>query len=91
MPRTARTTTRRRRARTEETEILVKVGRTGGRVEEYSLTGTEPTVADALEAAGLSVSKGDRIRVNGDTAEDDTILENGDVITVSGKVSGGSL
>lgn len=75
---------------TSEDEILVKVGRTGGRVEEYSLTGDEPTVADALQAAGITISKGDRIRLNGDTADEDETVEDQDIITVAGKVSGGS-
>lgn len=82
----------RRSSRTEEsdTETLVKVGRSGGRVEEYSLTEEDPTVADALAAAGISISKGDRIRLNGETADEDEDVEDGDIITVAGKVSGGS-
>ena len=71
-------------------ETLVKVGRTGGRVEEYSLEGDEPTVADALAAAGISISKGDRIRLNGDAADEDEAVQDGDIVTVAGKVSGGS-
>lgn len=80
---------RRKKKVEEEQETLVKVGRTGGRVEEYSLEGDEPTVGDALALAGLSVSKGDRIRLNGDAADEDTIVEDGDIITMAGKVSGG--
>ena len=79
-----------RRTRSEEsnTETLVKVGRSGGRVEEYSLTGDEPTVADALAAAGIRLTKGDRIRLGGQSADEDEIVENGDIITIGGKVSG---
>lgn len=70
--------------------VTVKVGRTGGKVEEYELEGDEPTVGDALEEAGISVSKGDRIRMDGDLVDRDTILEEGAIIMVSGKVSGGN-
>lgn len=82
-----------RRRKTEETteqETMVKVGRSGGRVEEYSLTGEDPTVEDALRAAGVNTTKGDRIRLNGETADEDEIVEDGDIITIAGKVSGGS-
>lgn len=72
------------------TTTTVKVGRTGGRVEEYILEGDEPTVGDALSAANISTSKGDRIRLNGDVVDEDTIVENDDIITVAGKVSGGN-
>lgn len=71
-------------------ETIVKVGKTGGKVETYSLMGSEPTVADALEAASITLSKGDRIRVNGDAAEEDQEVYDDDIITVAGKVSGGS-
>lgn len=80
---------RRRTAEVEESEILVKVGRSGGRVEEFAITGEDLTVADALEAAGISVTKGDRIRVNSEIADKSDDISDGDIITVSGKVSGG--
>lgn len=70
-------------------QILVKVGRMGGRVEEYSIAGASPTVADALEAADIHVSKGDRIRLNAETVNQGDEVRNGDIITVAGKVSGG--
>ena len=63
-------------------EILVKVGRTGGRVEEYSLEGDEPTVEDALQAAGITLTKGERIRLNGETADEGDSVDDGDIITV---------
>lgn len=66
----------------------VKVGRTGGKVEEYELEGDEPTVADALEEAGISTSKGDRIRMDGEIVDRDTIVEDGAIIMVAGKVAG---
>ncbi len=77
------------RRRKEASEIIVKIGRTGGRVEEYSIEGTDPTVEDALEVADISISKGDKIRLNGDSVDEDTVVENGDIITISGRVSGG--
>lgn len=79
-----------RKTKDAQPEISVKVGRTGGRVEEYLLEGDEPTVGDALAAAGIELSKGQRVRVGGESAEEDTIVEDGDIITVQGKVSGGN-
>lgn len=78
-----------RRRNTEENEIIVKVGRTGKKVETYSITAEDPTVEDALEAAGITVSKGDRVRLDGETVELDEAIEDGAIITVAGKVSGG--
>ena len=74
----------------DEDEILVSVGRTGKKVERYSITAEDPTVEDALEAAGITVSKGDRVRLDGETVELDEPIEDGAIITVAGKVSGGS-
>lgn len=73
-----------------DNETIVKVGKTGGKVETYSLMGDEPTVSDALEAAGITLSKGDRIRVNGDAADEDDAVYSDDIVTIAGKVSGGS-
>ena len=70
-------------------QVLVKVGRNGGRVEEYAITTSDPTVSDALEAADIHLSKGERIRLNGDAAAEGDEVRNGDIITIAGKVSGG--
>jgi molybdopterin converting factor small subunit len=69
--------------------ITVKISRTGGQVTEYSLEGDDPTVGDALEAARIEISKGDRIRVNGELVDEDTVVSQDDIITITGKVSGG--
>lgn len=69
----------------------VRVGRTGGRIEKYELEGDEPTVGEALEEAGISTTKNDRIRLDGDIVDEDTIVSEGQIITVSGKVSGGKI
>ena len=74
---------------TEEEEVIVKIGRSGGRVESYSIEGSDPTVADALEAAGISLTKGERIRLNGESADEDEEIQTDDIITIAGKVSGG--
>ncbi len=81
----ARRVTHRRTA--GDGSILVKVARTGGAVTEYCLDG-EKTVEEALGLANISVSKGDRIRVDGKIADLDTKLKNGDIVTVAGKVAG---
>jgi sulfur carrier protein ThiS len=81
---------RRKKETNEEKVTLVKVSRTGGRVEEYALEGEEPTVGDALQKAGITLTKGDRVRIGGDVVDVDTIVDDGDIITIAGKVSGGN-
>lgn len=71
-------------------EVLVKVGRSGGKVEEYSVS-EDATVLDVLNAAGLTLTKGERLRLNGGAAEEDDGIDDGDVITISGKVAGAAL
>lgn len=78
MPRTARTA-----------EILVKVGRTAGRVTEVLLD-DDKTVEAALEAAEITITSTDRIRVGGKPAKQSDILKNGDIVTISGKIEGGT-
>jgi hypothetical protein len=81
---------RRKKSTDEEKQTFVKISRTGGRVEEYQLDGDEPTVGDALQKAGITLVKGDRVRIGGDQADEDTIVDDGDIITIAGRVSGGS-
>ncbi len=77
-------------ARTRQTRatIEVKVARVGGEVKELMLE-TGATVEEALDASTLEWSDSMRIRVNGEAAELDDELEDGDVITIAGKVKGG--
>ena len=86
--RPAGTATRRTRVAREATPIEVKLGRMGGVVSTYLLE-EDSTVFDLLEKADIDFSKGDRVRVNSEPAEGDTILEDGDIVTLSSKVSGG--
>ena len=68
--------------------VFVKVAQTGGEVKEVLLNG-DKTVADALEAAGISHDSDNRIRVGGVEAELSDTLQDGDIVTLSGKVEGG--
>lgn len=79
-----------RRARSTRTEasIFVKLARTGSVVQEYCLNGAR-TVDALLEAAGMTTGKGDKIRVNGRLADEDTLLKQGDIVTLAGRVEGG--
>lgn len=70
-------------------QTTVKVVKTGGKIEEYLLEGHEPTVDDALEAAGMDLIKGQRVRMDGELVDGDTIVEEGAIITVTGAVAGG--
>lgn len=70
--------------------VLVKVAKTGGIVTEVALNG-DHTVEDALSAAGIDYSEDEeRVRVNGKAASLSTNLKNGDVVTLSGSIKGGS-
>ena len=53
----------------------------------YALNGAR-TVEAALAVADLTSDNDDRIRVNGDSADMETELSNGDVLTVSGRIEG---
>lgn len=81
-------TTRRTATRRTSGDVLVKVARTGGVVTEVALNG-EKTVESALGIADITYTKGDRVRVNGREADTDTVLANGDIVTVAGKIEGG--
>lgn len=88
MARRGRPATRTRRTRAEKDTIEVKLGRMGGVVSTYLLE-EDSTILDLLEAADIDFSKGDRARVNSEPADTDTVLEDGDIVTLSSKVSGG--
>lgn len=80
--------TARRSARTER-QIYAKFARTGSAVVEYALA-PGATVRDLLDAAGFAANKGDKIRVDGELAAHGTTLKNGNIVTVAGRVEGGS-
>ncbi len=75
------------RRTTERAPIFVKVARLGGEVKEYALNGAR-TVEAALAAAGLDRDGNDRIRVNGEPVDKETTLQNGDVLTIAGRIQG---
>lgn len=77
-----------RKAKKHTDDIEVKVAQTGGEVKVYLLEEGD-TVETALEKAGINADSAKRIRVNGDAADLDDELEDGDRITVSGKIKGG--
>lgn len=83
--------TRRTTRTTVDKVIFVKVAKTGGAVTEVTLNNTTgKTVADALDAASMELSSGQRIRVDGKTADEDTTLKDGSVIVISGSIKGGN-
>ena len=65
---------------------LVKVGKLGESVQEYSLTNGE-TVADLLEMASIELEN-EEVQRNGQRVELDSMLENGDIVMVVPKVAG---
>ena len=74
--------------RKKEKDILVKVARTGSKVQEVALNGGR-TVEDALIAAGISKKTSEEIQVNGEEADLDMELENGDRVVLVKNVEGG--
>ena len=72
----------------DETEIFVKVARTGGAVHEVCLNG-DRTVEAALKAAGVDYDDNSRIRINGEEVDLDDQVESGEIVTISGKIKGG--
>lgn len=87
--RAGRPATRTARATRTVRPTLVKVVRTGGEVKEYAVEEANPTVADVLAVADLDLTKGDRVRVNGRTADEETAVHSGDIVSLAGKVAGG--
>lgn len=73
----------------ERAPIFVQVARLGGEVVKYALNGKR-TVMAALESAGL-YSEGDeveKVRVNGEPSTLEVELQDGDVVTVAGRIEG---
>lgn len=70
--------------------IFVKVARTGSSSIEVCLNGGR-TVEDALEAAGLNKKASEEIRVNGEDAELDDELDDGDRVVLVKNIEGGLL
>ncbi len=69
-------------------EIIVKVAKTGGLVQEVCLNGGR-TVEDALKASGIDYDEDTKIRVNGGSSELEDELKNKDIVTLSDKIEGG--
>ena len=71
-----------------DAEIMVKVARTGSKVVEIALNGARE-VRDALEAAGISKKESEEISVNGEEADLDYELEDGDRVVLTKNIEGG--
>jgi CII-binding regulator of phage lambda lysogenization HflD len=71
----------------ERAPIFVQVARLGGEVKKYALNG-DRTVEAALGYADIVSEDDDRIRVNGKPADLETELNDGDVLTVAGRIEG---
>lgn len=69
-------------------DIFVKVARTGGNAIEVCLNGSH-LVEDAIEASGLNIKASEEIRVNGEEAEFDTELRDGDRVVLVKQIEGG--
>lgn len=67
--------------------ITVKVGRFGNPPREYTLP-RNTTVGDALQEAGIDYDSGN-VHVGGNPANEDSLLDDGDVINVSSSKKGG--
>ena len=81
----------RRRSQQEESTLLrVTVVRFGGRPVPVEFDeDDELTVEEAVEQAGFTIKERDHVTVNGDEAELDNIVEDGDQIVLSSRMQGG--
>jgi uncharacterized Zn ribbon protein len=68
----------------------VKVGRVPGRITEVNVVDGETTVNEALGLAELTVESGFSVRLNGEPAEGDAVVSDGDSVTVVKEVKGNS-
>jgi len=66
----------------------VQLAQGEGEVKTYSLTPANATVANLLATAGVELGSR-KVRVNGDAADLDTVLDNGDIVVLQQKVDGG--
>jgi sulfur carrier protein ThiS len=78
-----------KKRKNSEEEIIVKVGRTGSKVIDIALNGAR-SVADALEAAGITKKESEDVRVNGEDVEEDYDLEDGDRVLLVKNIEGGN-
>lgn len=69
--------------------VNVEIAITGGEVVTYNFS-EEPTVAEALERANIDADESSKVRVNGEKAEMDDTLEDGDTLTLTNKIKGGT-
>lgn len=79
-----------RRRQTENNTFEVKVARVGGALQTF-LVEEGTTVEEVLEMADIPTGQYERIRVNGETADIEDVVESGDLVTLSGKIKGGTL
>lgn len=73
--------------RTQDDFITVRVGRLPGLIKDVALNGTR-TVEAAIEGAELDDIDGYEIRVNGQNADTDTELSQGDTVLFVRKIRG---
>lgn len=81
------------RKKKEDLDIVVKVGRAGGKLQEISLNG-DRTIADALAAANLVQKDTEIVSVNSSEVDNDELeskeLKDGDRVVLVKNVAGGS-
>lgn len=71
--------------------MQIKIGRLGSQTKEFSVE-EEFTLEEALQLAGIDSTRSDVIRVNGKKVRkdfEDVQLNDGDLITVTGRKEGG--
>ena len=66
--------------------MTIKIVKVPGGVSEIDLTIEGATVKDVKELIGLTENQ--EVRVNGDKVEDDTLLEDGDMVSAAAKIKG---
>lgn len=73
------------------TKIKVTILQGGAASKEVELNANpEPTIKCALQKAGISLPAAKEVRLNNRPSDFDTELNDGDIISVTSKVNGGS-
>jgi hypothetical protein len=67
--------------KTKRGEIIVTISRFGQEPVNVTMA-TGSTVSDVLEAASISTTGREELFVEGETAESDDVLENGDILSI---------
>ena len=74
--------------KTTGTKVTIKIGRFNEPTEEVEVS-KKSTIKDVVDELDMEISSSESLWVNGEKANDDDVVEDGDYIQVVGKKEGG--